>query len=774
MRGFVDTMLQSLEGLTSADEATQGRKHSSIVVAGPGSPLTMPGVIVSEIALAMTRRGTVTRIEVDPGAGGTVGLHRAPSLAAAHAAVFGDRITRFRAPANVRARTRALQDWVGPEVETAIAFAWPGIDNDWVRSFLQAAERVGASTTVVSPSLPTSNRGRLSTTILSRADLVVTGNDVQAAELASMWKGRGPKIEWHPSLSLRRHSDSPSPHEIVAFLPSEDHLSLTTLLAAFDAIPEAWISLYRLQVVIRHANDSIPALIRRSHHADQVRLVRQQLSDVEIRRLCASSSAVVVGHPSLDSRAFAAAVGAGVATVVVTDTALPLVGQSYVGALLADCLHPASVHVALTHALRLAELGFPGPAAWDDLAQRLRPVSDLTAMPDAGSGSQPVVATDTVAMPDLRLLPGLTDAPPDPEVGVGTPAADFPGSMQLPGRSVAERVSVVICAYTMDRWDDLVEAVASALRQTLQPDAVIVVIDHNEQLELRATIELAGATVVANRSTKGLSGARNTGVSFASGEIVAFLDDDAYAEDDWLERLVAPLSDGAIVGTGGWIVPNWETKPKAWFPTTFYWILGCSYAGLPAAGATLRNPIGANMAIRRRLFATVGGFTSGIGRIGKVPLGCEETELCIRYTARSPGERFVLVRDAVVHHRVPASRLTWHYFWTRCWAEGLSKAAVTSLVGTSSGLAAERRHVMRTIPRDVVDGLLSAPRHPRTAAIRCGLILAGVVAAAAGLLRGRIALRRSPIVNQEGTLYMAAPVTQADPSDDLAQVAEST
>jgi hypothetical protein len=45
-------------------------------------------------------------------------------------------------------------------------------------------------------------------------------------------------------------------------------------------------------------------------------------------------------------------------------------------------------------------------------------------------------------------------------------------------------------------------------------------------------------------------------------------------------------------------------------------------------GASLRNPIGAIMAIRRRLFTSVGGFSSRIGRIGIVPLGCEETELC--------------------------------------------------------------------------------------------------------------------------------------------------
>jgi glucosyl-dolichyl phosphate glucuronosyltransferase len=307
-------------------------------------------------------------------------------------------------------------------------------------------------------------------------------------------------------------------------------------------------------------------------------------------------------------------------------------------------------------------------------------------------------------------------------------------------------VSVVICAYTMDRWDALVAAVRSSIEQTLRPREVIVVIDHNEELLQRAACELSAVVVLPNRSTKGLSGARNTGVAAASGDIIAFLDDDAYAEPEWLEELTAPMADPMVAGVGGWIIPHWETRDAApWLPETFYWIIGCSYVGLPPTNARLRNPIGANMALRRTVFDSVGGFTSGIGRIGKVPLGCEETELCIRYTKLYPAEHFVLSRDAIVHHRVPASRLTWHYFWTRCWAEGLSKAAVSSLVGSDSGLAAERRHVMRSLPRDLARSLVSFPRQPRLASARVFLILAGTTYALSGLLRGRLALRQAPI-----------------------------
>lgn len=303
--------------------------------------------------------------------------------------------------------------------------------------------------------------------------------------------------------------------------------------------------------------------------------------------------------------------------------------------------------------------------------------------------------------------------------------------------------SVIICAYTLDRWDDLCAAVASCHDQSRSADEVIVVVDYNDELFSRAADHFTSTQVLANQGTKGLSGARNTGVAFSSGDVVVFLDDDAFGEAEWLESLTAPFADSHVCGVGGWVVPEWEVDAPVWFPETFYWVFGCSYAGLPADNAQIRNPIGANMALRRGVFDAVGGFSAGLGRIGNNSLGCEETELCIRYHARFPEDRFVLRRDAVVRHRVPASRLTWHYFWTRCWAEGLSKAAVGSLVGSEQGLAAERAHALRAMPRELLESVTALPREPRNALRRAGYIVAGSLVALGGLLRGRVALRSS-------------------------------
>jgi glucosyl-dolichyl phosphate glucuronosyltransferase len=140
------------------------------------------------------------------------------------------------------------------------------------------------------------------------------------------------------------------------------------------------------------------------------------------------------------------------------------------------------------------------------------------------------------------------------------------------------------------------------------------------------------------------------------------------------------------------------------------------------------------------------GFREGVGRIGQRPLGCEETELCIRLRQRSPESRILLVPDAVVDHHVTPDRHGFAYFRQRCFAEGISKAAVTDQVGTGDGLSSERSYVTRTLPRGVVAGLRVALRGPsrRDGVGRAAAIVAGVAMTTAGYARGRLVRRGGP------------------------------
>jgi O-antigen biosynthesis protein len=301
-------------------------------------------------------------------------------------------------------------------------------------------------------------------------------------------------------------------------------------------------------------------------------------------------------------------------------------------------------------------------------------------------------------------------------------------------------VSVVVCAYTERRWDDIVRAVASVAAQTRPADELVLVIDHNEALAQRAAAELSGVTVVPNAHARGLSGARNTGIELAAGEVIAFLDDDAAARPDWLDRLLAPYRDPAVVAVGGTAVPRWPdgTARPATLPAgdrlgrgELDWVVGCSYAGQPAGLAEVRNLMGSNMSFRREVFAMVGGFSDGLGRIGSTPLGCEETELCIRVRQRMPHARVVFEPGAVVTHRVGEARTGWRYLLRRCWAEGLSKAAVCGTVGRHDALSAERAYLTRVLPAAV-------RRQLRAGALAGALaITAAVLVTGSGYLRGR-------------------------------------
>jgi GT2 family glycosyltransferase len=309
------------------------------------------------------------------------------------------------------------------------------------------------------------------------------------------------------------------------------------------------------------------------------------------------------------------------------------------------------------------------------------------------------------------------------------------------GRAFAEAptVSVVICTWSGGRWCGLCEAVESVRGQSWRPVETIVVVDHDVEVLARARGEFSDVVVAPNLGRRGLSGARNSGLGLAQGDVVAFLDDDAVAAPDWLRLLAREFEDERVLGVGGSIVPVWEGRRPGWFPAEFGWVVGCTYRGLPAERACVRNLIGASMSFRRELFSELGGFRDGIGRVGARPVGCEETEFCLRVGRARPQGRFVYQPLALVHHRVPARRARWGYFLARCYGEGLSKAQVVRGAGVRRGLAAERSYAARALTSgfcSAVGGALTL-RDPAGFS-RAAAIVSGLAAAAAGFCLGQL------------------------------------
>ncbi|MFE9775463.1 glycosyltransferase family 2 protein [Streptomyces sp. NPDC005931] len=329
-------------------------------------------------------------------------------------------------------------------------------------------------------------------------------------------------------------------------------------------------------------------------------------------------------------------------------------------------------------------------------------------------------------------------------------------------------ISVVICAYTEDRWEDVLAAVDSVRAQSRRALETLLVVDHNQALldrlarEYKEDADAAGGTVVrvlANAGPRGLSAGRNTGIAASRGEIVAFLDDDAVAERDWLEHLAEGYADPRVMAVGGRTEPVWASgRRPAWFPEEFDWVVGCTYRGLPPGRVRVRNVLGGNASFRRSAFEAAGGFATGIGRDGgKHPLGGEETELCIRLGQVRPDAVLLIDDRAVIHHRVPEAREHFRYFRTRTYAEGLSKALVARSVGTQKGLESERRYATRVLPAGVARGLRDALLGRPGGAGRAGAIVAGVLSAAGGYLVGSVRARR------DGATY-SVPVVEDVPA----------
>lgn len=268
-------------------------------------------------------------------------------------------------------------------------------------------------------------------------------------------------------------------------------------------------------------------------------------------------------------------------------------------------------------------------------------------------------------------------------------------------------VSVIVRSYTEARWDDLVHCLESVQNQTTPADEIVLVIDHNPALFERAKTRFPDAVVVENQYDRGSSNAWNMGIETAQKEIVAFIDDDAEAAPDWLEHLLSAYTSPDIVGVGGHIEPVWLNKRPGWFPEEFNWVVGCSYRGLPETIAPVRNLIGCNMSFRRQSLHDINLFLTdkGLGHVSGQPIGCDETELCIRLQQQYPKSILLHNPHAKVYHKVPAARSQWRYFRSRCFLEGKSKATVSRLVGLDAGLASERAYTFKTLPLGVLRGL---------------------------------------------------------------------
>jgi glycosyltransferase involved in cell wall biosynthesis len=243
------------------------------------------------------------------------------------------------------------------------------------------------------------------------------------------------------------------------------------------------------------------------------------------------------------------------------------------------------------------------------------------------------------------------------------------------------KVSVVVCTYSMERYGPFSEAVESALAQTHEPVEVVVVVDGNDDVFARVREDFGGEENVVlhcNDENRGISYSRTKGAELASGEIVAFIDDDATAEPDWVEKLVDVYENSDAIAVGGDVVPDWQVERPSFFPAEFYWLVGCVEPGFAEDGEEVRNTYGSNISYRREEFLEVGGYDPNTGRKGDKHLQAHEAPVGIRLLEEY-GRGMVFTEDAVVHHKLFEYRGEFQWLLFRSFWQGYSKRVMDLL-----------------------------------------------------------------------------------------------
>lgn len=229
---------------------------------------------------------------------------------------------------------------------------------------------------------------------------------------------------------------------------------------------------------------------------------------------------------------------------------------------------------------------------------------------------------------------GLVDRERHPKPSLSAVREAF-AEVPFPSRGPWPRISVVVCTHNGART--LPECL-ERLKDLCYPSYETIVIDDGSTDGSGDLARSYGVKVIET-SHRGLSFARNAGIDAATGEIVAFLDDDAYPDHDWLHYVAASLREGSNAGIGGPNIPPPEDSLVA----------ECVAA---APGAPIHVLIsdreaehlpGCNMAFRTAALRRVGGFDERFRAAG------DDVDLCWRL--QDAGETLGFSAGAVVTHR---------------------------------------------------------------------------------------------------------------------------
>jgi glycosyltransferase involved in cell wall biosynthesis len=293
--------------------------------------------------------------------------------------------------------------------------------------------------------------------------------------------------------------------------------------------------------------------------------------------------------------------------------------------------------------------------------------------------------------------------------------------------------TVLICTYNRAR---LLRETLESLRhvRSARPWDVIVV-DNNSTDDTREVVEEAAATfpvplLYVFEPRQGKSHALNTGLDATSAAVILFTDDDVRVEPDWVDAACDALCDDGVQYCGGPVRPIWGAAPPRWLDQRRGDLWGTlailDYGPEPFLfEERLKVPLGANMAVHRRLIERIGGFNPELGRKGRSLLGQEQAEFFSR--ARDAGAIGRYVPQMIVQHHVPRERLGKAYFRRWWYWKGVSRARMDAMhpvtelgvdLRTVPHIAGVPRYMFAALPRLLLGWMAAVLRRRWTQAAR--------------------------------------------------------
>ncbi len=227
-------------------------------------------------------------------------------------------------------------------------------------------------------------------------------------------------------------------------------------------------------------------------------------------------------------------------------------------------------------------------------------------------------------------------------------------------------ISVIICTY--NRGQLLNRTFEALVRQTLPTHEFEVILINNNSTDQTAEICLHFQQThpefpfrYFKEKQQGLSYARNRGIEESHSDLLVFLDDDAFAEPEYLQNIqIFFKTHPDAAAAGGRIYPEFETQRPPWMSHFMLSLASTLNLGEHVRLFKKKYPIGANMILRRSTIEKYGDFDVALGRRGNKLEGAEEKDLF--YRIRRNGEKIYYIPQAIVYHFVSDKRLEFDYF----------------------------------------------------------------------------------------------------------------